>query len=135
MSREMMSWAGSMGVDGEASFPVPTRPAPIIEEDAALLDAYSGAVVGASERVSPSVVHIECVHKPRAGSPRGGRGTGSGFLFTTSGYILTNSHVVHDADRVEVTLGDGTRLPADFIGDDPETDLAVVRVHAGPRGS
>jgi S1-C subfamily serine protease len=109
----------------------PTGDAPVAQDDLALLDSYSRAVVRAVERVGPAVVHIEARRPPA--DPRRGRqdrGSGSGFVFTSSGYILTNSHVVHDATGLEVTLADGRRCAAEPIGDDPETDVAVVRVHA-----
>lgn len=101
--------------------------------DDALLDAYSRAVIAAAEKVSPSVVNLE-VHRlmeRRATDPRfphEARSSGSGFLFTPDGLILTNSHVVHHATEIAVTLSDGRRVQADPIGDDPDTDLAVVRI-------
>lgn len=99
--------------------------------DASLLDAYSNAVTSAVERISPSVVNIEVHQKAgraRSGEPRERQGGGSGFVFTPDGLILTNSHVVHDSARIGVTLADGRRMPATLIGEDPASDLAVIRL-------
>jgi S1-C subfamily serine protease len=95
-------------------------------DDAALLDAYSAAVVGAVERVRPAVVHIRV---KRSGKGRG-EGSGSGFIIAPDGYLLTNSHVAGGASALEVTLPDGRTAPAELVGEDPDSDLAVVKVGA-----
>lgn len=99
-----------------------------INQDYDLLDAYSKAVVLASKKVSPSVVHIE-VKGPASRSRRNnGYGTGSGFVITPDGFIVTNHHVVHKATEIKVSLPDGQHFMAEKVGNDPSTDLAVIRV-------
>jgi S1-C subfamily serine protease len=116
--------------------PTPANPA-ISERDNSLLDAYSQAVVQAAEKISPSVVFIEATKtfpQSRGAASREQReahGSGSGFVFTPDGFILTNSHVVHDTSRLTVALSDGRRFEAAMVGDDPASDVAVIRISAG----
>src|SRR5579871_4389910 len=100
--------------------------------DSELFDAYSQAVVSAAEKISTSVVKIDVTlaAKTRSGETRERHGGGSGFVFTPDGLILTNSHVVHDAAKISVSFADAGRYSAQMIGDDPATDLAVIRVDA-----
>jgi S1-C subfamily serine protease len=96
--------------------------------DDQLLDDYSQTVIRAAEKVSPSVVHIVVRRKDRTRDEPEPVAAGSGFIFAPDGYILTNSHVVHDRDEIEVIIADGRHLRAQLAGDDPDTDLAVIRV-------
>ena len=102
--------------------------------DTTALDAYSKSVIHVSDQVSPSVVKLNIYQKTSATNTPGlypgyvMKGSGSGFLFTPDGFILTNSHVVFEADKIEVTLLDGRQFEAEKIGADPDTDLAVIRI-------
>ncbi|MEO8187946.1 MAG: trypsin-like peptidase domain-containing protein, partial [Burkholderiaceae bacterium] len=108
-------------------------------DDAPLLDAYSTTIVSVVERVGPAVGFVSIQRRlnseqraeQREGTSRQAGGTGSGFVFTPDGYMLTNSHVVHDASSIRIAFPSGREFDADLVGEDPETDVALVRVGAG----
>ena len=102
--------------------------------DRELLDAYSQTVTTVAEQVSRSVVKVEVRGSEPAGEPRRqaaqASGSGSGFVMTPDGYVLTNSHVVSGAKRIHAIFQDGQRVPAHLVGDDPDTDIALLRIDA-----
>jgi S1-C subfamily serine protease len=103
-------------------------PNTIFADDQALLDSYSQAVIDVVDRVGPAVVRLAVRNgdSARPGQSRGG--SGSGVIVAPDGLILTNSHVAGAASRIEVTTSDGQDLHARLVGDDPDTDLALIRI-------
>ncbi|MBN9388030.1 MAG: trypsin-like peptidase domain-containing protein [Chloroflexi bacterium] len=135
---KLTAGSATAGVGGSATNHFDTP-----EEAADFLDAYSQAVVRVAETVSPAVVNIT-VNKPLSGrqaryngwrgygqNPYEVKGAGSGFFIASDGYILTNHHVVGDASKIKITTSDGADYDAHLVGQDPETDLAVIRASTG----
>ncbi|HEX8998223.1 MAG TPA: trypsin-like peptidase domain-containing protein [Ktedonobacterales bacterium] len=119
-----MAWFGNTKGD---------RSAQTSADELAAMDAYSRSIVSVVERVGPAVVQVGVSKSAPASSPFGVtsrvvEGAGSGVIFAPDGYILTNSHVVDGALRIQVTLADGRDIAAQVVGNDPETDVAVVRI-------
>jgi S1-C subfamily serine protease len=128
MQHQSIHLPSDVGIESVTDAPPELSPS----ADASLLDAYSAAVTTAVEKARSAVVHIEVQtakkEGDRSGEPSGG--SGSGFFISPDGYLLTNSHVVHGATALRVFLADGRKRPAELIGEDPHTDLAVLRVGA-----
>jgi S1-C subfamily serine protease len=117
-------------LDHVDSIPAPERNFIPAADDAALLDAYSQTVSGVVENARDSVVNIRVRHSAQNSRNGHGEGSGSGFVITPDGYIVSNSHVVHEAHEIKVTLADGRAFQATLAGDDPDSDLAVIRINA-----
>ncbi|TGK13167.1 PDZ domain-containing protein [Leptospira fletcheri] len=111
------------------SSPIPAGDSRSVGDESELLDAYSNSVIKAVDRVGPAVVHLQV-----ESSSGGQAGSGSGFLLTPDGFIATNSHVIHGASKIRVRLSDGSSTEAELVGDDPFTDVAVLRIRGNGYG-
>jgi S1-C subfamily serine protease len=121
--------SGSRRVTRDLLFAEPSTRVDAAESarDGELLDAYSESISSVARIVSPSVVNIR-VETQKGQATR--QGSGSGFVIAPDGFIVTNSHVVHKASALHVTLADGDEFQAALVGEDPETDLAVIRINS-----
>jgi S1-C subfamily serine protease len=119
-------WFDFVASDGATE---PASGEPVRAPDSTLLDAYSEAVSGAVARVAPAVAHVRVERERRARGRQ--EGAGSGFLITPDGYLVTNSHVAGGAAAIEITLSDGRVANAEVVGDDPDSDLAVLKAGIG----
>jgi S1-C subfamily serine protease len=121
LSRDSLQWLNTSSGNSNEEAPA-TKPARTPADDADLLDAYSRAVISVVETASPAVVQVTGTRQERHG------GSGTGFLITPDGYAITNSHVVNGRRRLVAETGEGDRVDAEVVGDDPPTDLALLRV-------
>jgi S1-C subfamily serine protease len=112
---------------GEQSPPSPPEERPPEVDEKAALDAYSRVIVAVAELLGPAVVNLRAIAND---SGRRGGGSGSGFLFTPDGFLITNHHVVRGSERLRVRLNDGREVPGRLVGADPWTDVAVVQAEA-----
>jgi S1-C subfamily serine protease len=94
----------------------------------AIMDSYSQIIIGALEKAGRGVVKIDTLSRSQGKLTK--NGTGSGFIFSSDGYVLTNSHVIQNADKIMLTLHDGAEEEAYLVGEDPDTDIALLKTNA-----
>jgi S1-C subfamily serine protease len=122
----MLDFSQDSAADETVSFQTTQTAAPA--DDNTLLDAYSNAVIGVTERVGPAVVRVETMATQPNGRERGGRG--SGIVISPDGLVLTNSHVVGSSKQIRIRDSEGGVTDARVLGVDPDTDLALLRADA-----